>query len=113
MREKFNIIADMLASQDAPRYITIGEEGASLGETLYDFLLLFGERGDGINDKNISDYIQALYQKDDDDKAKSYTIAEIIADMQARIVESSGGVSEETVDQKIENAIGRVLNTEV
>lgn len=113
VREKFNAISQLLASTDAPRYITLGDAETRLGETLYDFLQLFGERGDGITDKNISDYIEALYQREGDEKAKSYTIAEIIADMQARIVASSGGVSETLVDEKIENAIGRVLNTEV
>ena len=113
VRDEFKKIAEMLASKDAPKYITIGEEGADLGETLYDFLLLFGKKGDGITDKNISDYIQALYQKEGDGPATSCTLAEIITDMQLRIVAKSGGVSEKTVDEKIEAAVGRVLNTEV
>ena len=111
VREKFNIIADMLASEEAARYVTIGSADGRLGETLYDFLQLFGERGDGISDKNISDYIEALYQMEGDEEARSYTLGEIILDIHSRL--ASAGVSETLVDEKIENAIGRVLNTEV
>lgn len=111
VREKFNIIADMLASEEAARYVTIGNADGRLGETLYDFLQLFGERGDGISDKNISDYIEALYQMEGDEEARSYTLGEIILDIHSRLASADNALG--GVDDKIEGAIGRVLNTEV
>jgi hypothetical protein len=108
VREKYNAVAEMLAGVDASKYITLGDAESELGETLYDFLALFSERGDGVTDKNISDYIETLYQMEGDDKAKSYTIAAIIADMQARLASS-----DDKINTAIQNAITKVLNTEV
>lgn len=111
VREKYNAVADMLDSTDAPKYITIGNAESELGETLYDFLALFGERGDGIDDKNISDYIEALYQMEGDEGARSYPLAEIITDMQAR--QASSDSVDDKINTAIQNAISKVLNTEV
>jgi hypothetical protein len=86
VREKFNKIAEMLASTDAAKYITLGGEDNALGETLFDFLALFGPRGDGITDKNISDLIETLYQGEGDEAASSRTLREIVASICARLV---------------------------
>lgn len=100
VREKFNKIAEMLASTDAAKYITLGGEDNALGETLFDFLALFGPRGDGITDKNISDLIETLYQGEGDEGASSRTLKDIVASICARLValksfagKSVGGIS--------------------
>lgn len=85
---RFNSIAGMLASNDASKYITIGDAENALGECLYDFLLLFGEREE--NGKNISDHIKVRYTKSDESESKSTDLATVIADLQARIVELEG-----------------------
>jgi hypothetical protein len=86
VREKFNKIAEMLAGTDAAKYITLGGEDNALGETLFDFLALFGPRGDGITDKNISDLIETLYQGEGDEGASSRTLKDIVASICARLV---------------------------
>lgn len=89
VRQKFNEIATMLTAADAAKYITIGAEDNALGETLYDFLLLFGSRGDGAQDKNISDYIETLYDVplEDADGNKNYsrTLKDIVQSVVDRI----------------------------
>lgn len=91
VKEKFNEIAQMLASTDAAKYITLGGEDNALGETLFDFLALFGPRGDGITDKNISDLIETLYQKEDSTVNVSTPIKEIVHDIERRIVKTDAG----------------------
>ena len=86
VREKFNIIARTLATEDASKYVTIGVEGDQLGETLYDVLLLFGKRGTGLTDRNISDYIELLYQMKNDSTSKAYPLPDIINDLYAKAV---------------------------
>lgn len=100
VKDKFNEIAQMLASTDAAKYITLGGEDNALGETLFDFLALFGPRGDGITDKNISDLIETLYQGEGDEGASSRTLKDIVASICARLVtlksfagKSVGGIS--------------------
>ena len=100
VKDKFNEIAQMLASTDAAKYITLGGEDNALGETLFDFLALFGPRGDGITDKNISDLIETLYQEEGDEGASSRTLKDIVASICARLValksfagKSVGGIS--------------------
>jgi hypothetical protein len=111
VRERFNAVSAMLEATDAPRYITIGDAESRLGETLYDFLALFSARGDGVTDKNISDYIEVLYQKDGDNMAVSYPLGEIIADMHSR--QTAIGDVDKKITDAIQSAITDVLNTEV
>ena len=87
VRDRFNSIVAMLASADAAKYITLGGEDNALGETLFDFLALFGPRGDGITDKNISDLIETLYQGEGDEGASSRTLKDIVASICARLVD--------------------------
>lgn len=91
VRDRFNSIAAMLASADAAKYITLGGEDNALGETLFDFLALFGPRGDGITDKNISDLIETLYQKEDSTVNVSTPIKDIVHDIERRIVKANAG----------------------
>ena len=90
VKEKFNEIAQTLASAEAAKYIGTDALGV---DNLYDFLLLFGPRGTGLNDKNISDHIETLYTPEhsdtDDDPTASMTLKDIIADITARIVENT------------------------
>ena len=95
VKDRFNEVAAMLASVDAPKYITIGKEDNAIGECLYDFLLLFGERGDGISDKNISDYIKVRYQMQYESASRSIALSEVIADLQARIVDLEARVGKQ------------------
>lgn len=94
IREKYNKIVDMLAGADAAKYITIGDAESPLGETLYDFLLLFGARGSGTNDKNISDYIEALYQREGDSESVSLPLKDIVSDLLYRIATASEVINE-------------------
>ena len=94
IRKKYNTIVDMLSSVDASKYITIGDAESRLGETLYDFLLLFGARGSGINDKNISDYIETLYQKEGKSESESLPLKDVIADLLLRIATASETINE-------------------
>ena len=83
VRQKFNEIATMLTAADAAKYI--GLDGSVGGvDNLYDFLLLFGSRGDGAQDKNISDYIETLYQGEGDNEETSYTLREIVQSIISR-----------------------------
>lgn len=85
---KFNEIAMTLASSDAAKYIGIDALGV---DNLYDLLLLFGERGTGINDRNISDYIKTLYTPEGAVAAVSIPIKDIVQDLVRRIVSASAG----------------------
>lgn len=94
IREKYNKIVDMLAGADAAKYITIGDAESPLGETLYDFLLLFGARGSGTNDKNISDYIETLYQEEGASESVSWSLKKIVDDLLCRIATASETIKE-------------------
>lgn len=94
VRDNFNSIVRMLASEEAPKYITIGDAESRLGETLYDFLLLFGARGSGTNDKNISDYIEALYQREGESESVSLPLQDIVDDLLYRIATASETIKE-------------------
>ena len=85
---KFNEIAMTLASSEAAKYIGIDALGV---DNLYDLLLLFGERGTGINDRNISDYIKTLYTPEGAVDAVSISIKDIVQDLVSRIVSASAG----------------------
>ena len=97
VKDRFNEVCDMLNSTEATKYITIsdkitGDEENPLYkcECLYDFLLLFGERYDGIGEKNISDCIKVRYQKKDETETNSVSLYEIIQDLQKRITDLEG-----------------------
>lgn len=113
VKEKFNEIAQMLASTDAAKYITLGGEDNALGETLFDFLALFGPRGDGITDKNISDLIETLYHTETETEDKSYTLRAIIADILARFAlceERRQGIAVKLVERAEYGAEGYTLS---
>lgn len=78
IKERFNAIVQALNSSDAPRYITLDGSIAGI-DNLYDFLLLFCEKNAG--EKNISDYIEALYTDIQNAQASSKTLQDIINDM--------------------------------
>ena len=117
VRQKFNEIATMLTAADAAKYI--GLDGSVGGvDNLYDFLLLFGERGDGAQDKNISDYIETLYQGEEEDEATSHTLRDIVQSIVSRFadVERDKGekvalevADEGTVTVKLLNVANAVL----
>ncbi len=88
VKDNFNSIVRMLASEEAPKYITIGEAESDLGECLYDFLLLFGEREQ--NGKNISDHIKVRYMLSAESAERSISLAEVIADLHKRIADLEG-----------------------
>ena len=78
IKDRFNAVVDALTSADAPKYITL--DGSIAGvDNLFDFLLLFCEKTAG--EKNISDYIQALYTDIQNAQASSKTLQDIINDM--------------------------------
>ncbi len=125
VRDRFNAIAQMLAGTDAAKYI--GLDGSVGGvDNLYDFLLLFGARGDGAQDKNISDYIETLYDVplEDADGNENYsrTLKDIVQSIVSRFadVETNKGakvelvVEEKTGEIKLRllNAAGVVLGDE-
>lgn len=85
--DSFNKIAAVLASPEFSKYVTLDDP--RLGETLYDFLSLFGARGSGISDRNISDYIETLYQREGDSESLSLPLRDVIADLLLRIVAAS------------------------
>ena len=109
VRDNFNSIVRMLASEEAPKYITIGDAESRLGETLYDFLLLFGARGSGTNDKNISDYIEALYQREGESESVSLPLKDIVDDLLYRIATASTTYQEDK--SSIESRLTAVENT--
>ncbi len=86
----YNEIVKMLASSDAAKYIGIEALDA---DNLYDFLQLFGERGTGQNDKNISDYIQTLYTADGESTEKSMPLNYIVANIASRIASANAALS--------------------
>ena len=113
VKEKFNEIAQTLASAEAAKYITLGDEDNALGETLFDFLALFGPRGDGITDKNISDLIETLYHTETETEDKSYTLRAIIADILARFAlceERRQGIAVKLVERAEYGAEGYTLS---
>lgn len=121
VREKFNKIAEVLAGADAAKYI--GLDGSVGGvDNLCDFLLLFGARGTGQSDKNISDYIETLYDVplEDADGNKNYsrTLREIVQSIVGRFaaVETGKGAKlalevadDGKVTVKLLNVAGEVL----
>ena len=88
---KLKEIVSVLAGEDAAKYITLD---GSVGEVdcLYDFLALFGERGTEFDSRNISDYIETLYHKENESEDKSYSLREIVADVMARFSEVGGSL---------------------
>ena len=83
IKERFNAIVQALNSSDAPKYITLDGSIAGI-DNLYDFLLLFCEKTAG--EKNISDYIHALYTDIQNAQASSKTLQDIINDMASWLV---------------------------
>ena len=96
VRKSFNELVSMLATSDAAKYIGID---ALDKDNLYDFLLLFGERGTGLNDKNISDYIQTLYTPEDESTEKSMALKAIVEDIVERIVSAKADITNLEVDK--------------
>lgn len=94
IKDRFNEVCDMLNSTEATKYITIGDESSALGECLYDFLRLFGERYDGIGEKNISDCIKVRYQKRDESEVRSVDLYTVVQDIQARLVDIESSLKE-------------------
>lgn len=117
VRERFNEIAKMLASSEAAKYIGL-DGSAGDADNLFDFLSLFGARGSGIGDVNISDYIQTLYQGEDESEATSHTLRDIVQSIVSRfaLVEASKGARLELtaaedgkITVKLLNANGELL----
>lgn len=84
VKDKFNEIARMLASPEAAKYIGVDALGV---DNLHDFLLLFGARGTGPDDKNISDFIEVLYADIDESAEQSRPLREVLASIVSRLVE--------------------------
>lgn len=84
VKDRLNAIIDALASSDAGKYITIPPEVIKDVDNIFDFIALFCEKAS--DEKNISDYIEALYTKVTETEPTSRTLQEIVDDMASRIV---------------------------
>lgn len=82
--EKLNEIIDVLQSSNAALNINLPNHVLGEGKTLADFFALFVEKEN--DEKNISDYIEALYTKVTETEPTSRTLQEIVDDMASRIV---------------------------
>lgn len=110
VKDKFNEIAKTLASDEAAKYIGMNALGV---DNLHDFIALFGERGTGLNEKNISDYIQALYTREGDTEPESISLQLIVSNIVERIVHAKA--AQEVLDELIRTATlsvrpGNVIN---
>lgn len=110
VKDKFNEIAKTLASDEAAKYIGMNALGV---DNLHDFIALFGERGKGLNDKNISDYIQALYTHEGDTEPESISLQFIVSNIVERVVQAKA--AQEVLDELIRTATltvrpGNVIN---
>lgn len=85
VKDKFNEISRTLASAEATKYIGADALDA---DNLYDILALFGPRGTGTNDKNISDYIETLYAADGDSEEHSTTLSAIVKSISYRLAQA-------------------------
>ena len=103
---KLNSVMKALNSSEGGKYIGIDAPIDAEVDNLHDFLALFGERGTGLNDKSIADYIQTLYSEEGEAVAASRDLKTIIADIAARL--ESGKADHEELTELIESAFLKV-----
>ena len=99
---KLNSVMKALNSSEGGKYIGIDAPIDAEVDNLHDFLALFGERGTGLNDKSIADYIQTLYSEEGEAVAASRDLKTIIADIAARL--ESGKADHEALAELLGSA---------